>query len=278
MICSADGLPFDSTNLVAVPRPVGGCLVVSANALFYFKQNIDFILSVNEHGDQLEGYRVVPVLTKEFVGTLHGSVITFINELEAFVVLESGEWLELQLQVLGWVFGYEHFSSAFLTRPIVDRDMVQSITLARSKTSNLPSCICWLDDRHVFLGSRLSDSLLIEYEAAREDENSETFHDRPEDDSNDIGWGFDLRSTSRKLSNRYLLAIRDHLVNAAPIACSTIGFSSFSDAVSREHEGLLPLMSNLKFSRIPRLISLHAVEKRRPEPSCSFRSGCSEER
>lgn len=51
-IWSKESLPFDSSQALPVPQPIGGALVFGANTLFYINQGIpSYGVSLNSKGD-----------------------------------------------------------------------------------------------------------------------------------------------------------------------------------------------------------------------------------
>ncbi|KAJ3617934.1 hypothetical protein Zmor_008794 [Zophobas morio] len=140
-----NNLPFDCLRLQAVPQPRGGVLVYTANALLYLNQNITpYGISLNSLAERSTRFPLEPL--PSVVATLEESVSLFLNADVFLISLKSGDIL---LAVMTSDSGKS----------------VPRFEMRRTISSVIPSCICSVGHNHIFLGSRVGDSLLISYES-----------------------------------------------------------------------------------------------------------------
>ncbi|KAI1302103.1 Cleavage and polyadenylation specificity factor subunit 1 [Mortierella claussenii] len=142
IIYSIDNLPYDCTKIIAVPKPVGGLLVVSANALIHLDQG-----SAGQ-GVSLNGY--APMVTdyplqsqQHFDIALEGSEHVFLAPDQILFTLRSGDMYVVELQQ--------------------DGRSLSGFKIEKAGTSMQMSCKCSLGPGYYFVGSRYADSMLIKY-------------------------------------------------------------------------------------------------------------------
>eukprot|EP00850_Spirogloea_muscicola_P016587 SM000135S27031 [mRNA] locus=s135:382502:389897:+ [translate_table: standard] len=136
------GLPFDVFSVTAVPLPVGGVLVLGTNSVHHCSQAQRVPLAVNDFGKGQEAEVPRASVTME----LDGAQATWLAPHVALLSTKTGVFYLLSL--------------------IFDGRAVVRLELSESRASSLPSCLVTLDGSYVFLGSRLGDSLLIQYAPA----------------------------------------------------------------------------------------------------------------
>eukprot|EP00850_Spirogloea_muscicola_P006264 SM000029S10559 [mRNA] locus=s29:956734:964291:+ [translate_table: standard] len=137
-----EGLPFDVFSVTAVPHPVGGVLVLGTNSVHHCSQAQQVSVAVNDFGKGQEAEVPRASVTTELDGT-------------------QATWLAPHVALLSTKTGVFYLLSL-----IFDGRAVVRLELSESRAASLPSCLVTLDGSYFFLGSRLGDSLLIQYAPA----------------------------------------------------------------------------------------------------------------
>ncbi|KAG0206865.1 Cleavage and polyadenylation specificity factor subunit 1 [Mortierella sp. NVP41] len=142
IIYSIDSLPYDCTKVIAMPKPVGGLLVVSANALIHLDQGSSGL------GVAVNGY--APLVTNfplqaqhHFDIALEGSEHVFLAPDQILFTLRNGDMYVVELQQEG--------------------RSLSGFKIEKAGTSMQTSCKCALGTGYYFVGSRYADSMLIKY-------------------------------------------------------------------------------------------------------------------
>lgn len=141
MIWSAAKLPHDAYQLLAVPPPISGILVVCANSIHYYSQSTSCSLALNSFSSQSDGSPEIPKTS--FHVELDVAKATWLSHDVLMFSSKNGEILLLTV-------GY-------------DGRTVQRLDLMKSKASVLSSGATTLGSSFFFLGSRLADSLLVQF-------------------------------------------------------------------------------------------------------------------
>lgn len=96
VIWTVTGLPFDCTQVLAVRKPIGGCLVVSINALIYLNQSVPpYGVSLNSTADHCSNF---PLKPQDGVNiSLDAAQIAFIEADKLVMSLRDGELYVLTL-------------------------------------------------------------------------------------------------------------------------------------------------------------------------------------
>ncbi|XP_056694198.1 cleavage and polyadenylation specificity factor subunit 1 isoform X2 [Spinacia oleracea] len=141
LIWSAMNLPHDAYKLLAVPSPIGGVLVISTNAVYYHSQSMSCALAVNTFAVSADGSQEMP--RSNFIVELDTAHATWLANDVAMLSTKTGELLLLTL--------------------VYDGRIVQRLDLVKSRASVLTSDITTIGNSLFFLGSRLGDSLLVQY-------------------------------------------------------------------------------------------------------------------
>ncbi|MCO5599663.1 hypothetical protein L7F22_053768 [Adiantum nelumboides] len=141
LIWSAANLPYDAYMLLAVPSPIGGVIVVAANSIHYHSQSTSCSLGLNDFAAWPEGS-----------GDISKSKIN--------VELDSARaaWISHDVALFSTKTG-----TLLLLSLIYDGRTVQKLELMKSRASVLTSCMSMLGDMFFFLGSRLGDSLFVQF-------------------------------------------------------------------------------------------------------------------
>ncbi|CAO2838985.1 unnamed protein product [Amaranthus hypochondriacus] len=217
LIWSAMDLPHDAYKLLAVPSPIGGVLVISSNAIYYHSQSMSCALAVNNFAVSADGSHEMPRLS--FSVELDTAHATWLANDVAMLSTKTGELLLLTL--------------------VYDGRVVQRLDLVKSRASVLTSGITTVGNSLFFLGSRLGDSLLVQYTsgatssaASVKEEVGDIEGDAPStkrlrrsssDALQDIVGGEELSlygSTLNKADSAqksFTFAVRDSLTNIGPL-------------------------------------------------------------
>ncbi|KAG5233655.1 cleavage and polyadenylation specificity factor [Salix suchowensis] len=141
LIWSIGNLPHDAYKLLAVPSPIGGALVIGANTIHYHSESASCALALNSYAASADSSQELPRAT--FSVELDAASATWLLKDVALLSTKTGELLLLTL--------------------VYDGRVVQRLDLSKSKASVLTSDIATLGNSFFFLGSRLGDSLLVQF-------------------------------------------------------------------------------------------------------------------
>ncbi|XP_026144258.1 cleavage and polyadenylation specificity factor subunit 1 [Carassius auratus] len=143
VIWSLSNLPFDCTQVMAVPKPIGGVVVFAVNSLLYLNQSVPpFGVSLNS---QTNGTTAFPLRPQEEVKiTLDCSQASFISSDKMVISLKGGEIYVLTLITDGM-------------------RSVRAFHFDKAAASVLSTCMTTMEPGYLFLGSRLGNSLLLRY-------------------------------------------------------------------------------------------------------------------
>ncbi|KAF9961999.1 Cleavage and polyadenylation specificity factor subunit 1 [Mortierella alpina] len=142
IIYSIDNLPYDCTKVIAVPKPVGGLLIVSANAIIHLDQGSTGMgVAVNGYAPMVTDF---PLQAQHhFELSLEGSHHVFLAPDQILFTLRNGEMYVVELQQEG--------------------RSLSGFKIEKAGTSMQTSCKCSLGAGYYFVGSRYADSMLIKY-------------------------------------------------------------------------------------------------------------------
>ncbi|KAL0962202.1 hypothetical protein UPYG_G00337050 [Umbra pygmaea] len=152
VIWSLSNLPFDCTQVMAVPKPIGGVVVFAVNSLLYLNQSVPpYGVSLNT---QTNGTTAFPLRIQEGVKiTLDCCQSTFIGSDKMVISLKGGEIYVLTLITDGM-------------------RSVRAFHFDKAAASVLTTCMMTMEPGYLFLGSRLGNSLLLKY--------TEKYQEKPE--------------------------------------------------------------------------------------------------
>ena len=154
IIWSVNGLPHDSFHLVSIPKPIGGVMVMSTNSIIVCNQNIKYKLALNQFVPQNESSSYATHIS-DIPIALDAARFAFLSKNRFIASLKGGEL---------YIF---HITAHAGT--------VHNIAISRGSASVISTSICTTDEKYFFLGSRIGDSVLIEYkEGSTIEENSQT--------------------------------------------------------------------------------------------------------
>ncbi|XP_038067908.1 cleavage and polyadenylation specificity factor subunit 1-like [Patiria miniata] len=143
VIWALNGLPYDCAQVCAVPKPIGGVLVLAVNSLLYLNQSIPpYGVSLNSITERSTAFPLRP--QEGICISLDCAQATFISYDKLVLSLKGGELyvLTMLIDCMRSVRGF-HFDKA--------------------AASVLTCSICAMDEGFLFLGSRLGNSLLLKY-------------------------------------------------------------------------------------------------------------------
>jgi cleavage and polyadenylation specificity factor subunit 1 len=135
-------LPHDCYKVIAVPLPVGGVIVLASNSVHYYCHTNYFGMSFNTFADEL--VMESKLEKSNFTTTLDSANGVWLND--TCLLLSSGITGELLL----------------LSVVIANKAAVRFV-LSRVGESCASSCMTLLSNEHLFLGSRLDDSVLLRF-------------------------------------------------------------------------------------------------------------------
>ncbi|XP_036411332.1 cleavage and polyadenylation specificity factor subunit 1 [Megalops cyprinoides] len=143
VIWSLSNLPFDCTQVMAVPKPIGGVVVFAVNSLLYLNQSVPpYGVSLNS---QTNGTTAFPLRIQEEVKiTLDCAQSCFIASDKMVISLKGGEIYVLTLITDGM-------------------RSVRAFHFDKAAASVLTTCMMTMEPGYLFLGSRLGNSLLLKY-------------------------------------------------------------------------------------------------------------------
>ncbi|XP_077022611.1 cleavage and polyadenylation specificity factor subunit 1 isoform X2 [Tamandua tetradactyla] len=143
VIWSLTSLPFDCTQALAVPKPIGGVVVFAVNSLLYLNQSVPpYGVALNS---LTSGTTAFPLRTQEGVRiTLDCAQAAFISYDKMVISLKGGEIYVLTLITDGM-------------------RSVRSFHFDKAAASVLTTSMVTMEPGYLFLGSRLGNSLLLKY-------------------------------------------------------------------------------------------------------------------
>ncbi|EFJ10123.1 hypothetical protein SELMODRAFT_184138 [Selaginella moellendorffii] len=203
------GLPYDAYSLLAVPSPIGGVLVLCANSILYYSQVSTCIVAVNELATPPAGSLEMP--RSKFSIELDAAHATWLSYDAALLSTKTGMLVHLHL--------------------IFDGRNVQRLELSKSKGSVLSSSLCTIGDMFFFVGSRLGDSLLVQFGSASTSNSLSQSYDgeddimvrpskrmRLDDDANEQSlYQYKSAVSDSQKNMNFLFSVRDSLCNIGPI-------------------------------------------------------------
>uniref|UniRef100_A0A6Q2Y7M7 Cleavage and polyadenylation specificity factor subunit 1 n=1 Tax=Esox lucius TaxID=8010 RepID=A0A6Q2Y7M7_ESOLU len=144
VIWSLSNLPFDCTQIMAVPKPIGGVVVFAVNSLLYLNQSVPpYGVSLNT---QTNGTTAFPLRIQEEVkitlDCCQSTFIVYITKLYVLTLITDG------------------------------MRSVRAFHFDKAAASVLTTCMMTMEPGYLFLGSRLGNSLLLKY--------TEKYQEKPE--------------------------------------------------------------------------------------------------
>ncbi|KAG2565125.1 hypothetical protein PVAP13_7NG025878 [Panicum virgatum] len=230
MIWSSAKLPHDAYQLLAVPPPISGILVICANSIHYHSQSTSCSLALNSFSSQPDGSP--ETLKTSFHVELDAAKATWLSHDIVMFSSKNGEILLLTV--------------------VYDGRSVQRLDLMKSKASILSSGATTLGSSFFFLGSHLADSLLVQFsfgvptsvlpdlaDESADIEGDPPFAKRlkriPSDVLQDVNSVEELSFHSNSVPNsldsaqKISFVVRDALINVGPLKDFAYGLRTNSD-------------------------------------------------
>ncbi|CAO3589394.1 unnamed protein product [Absidia cylindrospora] len=202
VIYSLHQLPYDSLQLVAMPKPIHGMMVICANAILHVSQGSPGVgVAVNAYAKAttaFPGMKYEPSIAKLGL-VLDGARALYLSGGTCLLFLQNGDWAivdfirdgnkVVRVQITQLPFG----QLDIMTNDKKNKKMAQ---YQHTPIALVPTCVCNVKGgAYFFLGSRVGNSLLIKWQ-----QNS--------DISKDHGYTF---------------RVCDELLNTGPIADMVVG-------------------------------------------------------
>ncbi|XP_077446808.1 cleavage and polyadenylation specificity factor subunit 1 [Stigmatopora argus] len=230
VIWSLINLPFDCTQVMAVPKPIGGVVVFAVNSLLYLNQSVPpYGVSLNS---QTNGTTAFPLRVQEELRiTLDCAQSDFIAHDKMVISLKGGEIYVLTLITDGM-------------------RSVRDFHFDKAAASVLTTCMVTMELGFLFLGSRLGNSLLLKYteklqevlpDETDENQDKETEKDKEEppskkkrvdtstnwtDEVDEIEvYGSEAQSGTQLAT--YSFEVCDSILNIGPCANASMGEPAF---------------------------------------------------
>nr|GMC92978.1 cleavage and polyadenylation specificity factor subunit 1 isoform X1 [Ipomoea batatas] len=230
LIWSHASYPHDAYKLLAVPSPVAGVLVLGANTIHYYSQSASCALALNSFALSVDSPET--------------SRTSFSVELDA----ANAAWLANDVVMLSTKTG-----ELLLLTLVHDGRIVQRLDLSKSRASVLTSGITTVGTSLFFLGSRLGDSLLVQFTSGLgapllpsgvKDEVGDIENDAPavkrlrmssSDALQDMLNGEELSlygtspNNAQSAQKTFSFAVRDSLINIGPLKDFSYGLRINAD-------------------------------------------------
>ncbi|XP_071374022.1 cleavage and polyadenylation specificity factor subunit 1 [Centroberyx affinis] len=231
VIWSLSNLPFDCTQVMAVPKPIGGVVVFAVNSLLYLNQSVPpYGVSLNS---QTTGTTAFPLRVQDEVKiTLDCSQSAFIDYDKMVISLKGGEIYVLTLITDGM-------------------RSVRAFHFDKAAASVLTTCMMTMEPGYLFLGSRLGNSLLLKYteklqetpeEEGKEKQDKEEPPSKKKRMDSSTNWtdevdeievyGSEAQSGTQLAT--YSFEVCDSILNIGPCASASMGEPAF---LSEEFQG-----------------------------------------
>ncbi|CAI5738989.1 unnamed protein product [Peronospora destructor] len=185
-IWTIKNLPSDCFRLIPCRAPLGGVVVLSANAFLYFNQTQFHGLATNVFASKTVNQSVLPLTDAVYETTdgdtaqlnivLYDCKYEYLHEKELLITMPSGELYVLSLP-------YEETSSRGLSGfGGASSSRNASLSLRMLQSGIAANCLCFNDEnKTLFVGSRSGDSVLYALDrkilASTEDEKSKELKD-----------------------------------------------------------------------------------------------------
>lgn len=228
IIWPVDKLPSDVIKCLAVPPPIGGILLFGVNSLIYINQ------SVPSHGVSLNS--IAKATSSYPFKSMESTRITLDSSQSVFI---ASDRMVLSLK------GGEIYIVTLITDSESLRN-VKSFSIEKGPGSVIASCLVKCNEGHIFIGSRLGNSVLLKYtakasqHAPSEELSSSDHHPEPSgvemsperardtdyDELDHILEMNEVKSSTFSDIQSYSFEICDILLNIAPCGYSILGESA----------------------------------------------------
>ncbi|CAG5883736.1 unnamed protein product [Menidia menidia] len=168
VIWSLSNLPFDCTQVMAVPKPIGGVVVFAVNSLLYLNQSVPpYGVSLNSQTTGTtsfplrEHHRFDQVLRLALVLQMMTRVCPAGVQEEVKITLDcaQSDFIAYDKMVIS-LKGGEIYVLTLITDGMRS---VRAFHFDKAAASVLTTCMVTMEPGYLFLGSRLGNSLLLKY-------------------------------------------------------------------------------------------------------------------
>uniref|UniRef100_A0A158P6D2 CPSF_A domain-containing protein n=1 Tax=Angiostrongylus cantonensis TaxID=6313 RepID=A0A158P6D2_ANGCA len=246
IVWQVGSLPMDCNRLVAVPKPLGGVLVVGSNEVIYLNQSVPPCgISLNSCYDNFTKFPLKDL--KHMSMTLDAG---------------AAEWIGVNRIALGTLSG-----RLFILTLITDSsETVRSLTMEHVFDTSIAYCMSLCAPGFLFIGSRLGDSQLLEFSVEKKEKDGEILPDikRPRIEENividedDIElYGERIIEQAPVISNveeKLVFRELDRLTNIGPIKAMTAGGAHGISPILLEQERSDPLFDIVTASGYARTV------------------------
>ncbi|VDM43199.1 unnamed protein product [Toxocara canis] len=238
-----NNLPMDCSQLLMIPRPVGGALFIGANELIYLNQSVPpcgILLN-----SCMDGFTKFPLKdAKEISVTLDGCAACVIAPNKARITQNAIDFLQIVVCARS--------GALFIVTLVVDStNSVKSLELKREFEVSLPYTLTACSPGYLFVGSRLGDSQFIEYvselvplddPAAKKVKLEQTTQNQLEDEDLELyGKALPSASSQEATVEKMRFRVLDRLLNVAPCKKMTSGCCEGLNSYLQEQPRLDPV-------------------------------------
>ncbi|ORX60565.1 hypothetical protein DM01DRAFT_1300393 [Hesseltinella vesiculosa] len=203
VIYTVDKLPYDSFQLLALPKPVHGMMVVSPNAVLHLSQGSPGVgTAVNGYTKQITSFHNMKYdQANVSLGVmLDGARALYLGNGVAAIFLQNGDWLLVKfVQDGNKVVSLQLVHCSYSRVDHVSANRKNKWIHPEQPIAVIPTCVTNVKQgQYFFLGSRVGDSLLIQ-------------------------WQHNPRYRSSFSEKDFTFRVCDQLVNTGPIVDMAIG-------------------------------------------------------
>jgi cleavage and polyadenylation specificity factor subunit 1 len=151
LLYSVKDLPYNSTKIVPVPKPVGGILIFSTNILIHVDQSSlpGNGVGVNKFSKLASDFPHQELENKNISMVLDNCHCVFLDAHTLLLCLQRGE--------------------LFLVDIVLEGRSVSEFRIDQVGTSVIPSCATRVMQNYIFLGSKMGDSVVIKFTESESD-------------------------------------------------------------------------------------------------------------
>lgn len=210
VIGTLDGLPVDAQKVIPLPTPLGGSLIICANAILYVDSSASYtgVMVNNTHRQNSD--LVVAKDQSELDLRLEGAAVCFIQELgnTAVLITEDGQFFSLLFKK--------------------DGRRVAGLELTRVEPDNFkfaqPSAVASGPNGTLFLGSRAGDSLLVKWYHGEKERVEEAVVEDGNESDDDL-YGGEAAQQEDNSSRPLKLRVADTVLGMGPMQSLALGKS-----------------------------------------------------
>ncbi|EPB78800.1 CPSF A subunit region [Ancylostoma ceylanicum] len=237
IVWQVGNLPMDCNRLVAIPKPLGGVLVIGSNEVIYLNQSVPPCgISLNSCYDNFTKFPLKDL--KHMSMTLDAG---------------AAEWIGDNHVALGTMDG-----KLFILTLVTDSsETVRSLDLEHVFDTSIAYCMNLCTPGRLFIGSRLGDSQLLEFTVEKEEkvdeappESKKPRIDEIKADDDDLElYGEQIieqvATVESKVKEKLVFSELDRLTNIGPVKAITAGGAHGISPILLEQERVDPIFDIL---------------------------------